>query len=98
MTNTSDLDIKTILRSSAALSATDRVRTLERIYQLEREITEIQRAKRMAEHGLGAVRAMIADDCLALTFQSLGQYRTSIKQAIARETAITKNEMEGNQK
>lgn len=66
-------EIKSALASDEQLPAELRRQAVDRICHLEREIASTQRELRV-------LRSAIANDAHAASFQSLGQYRTSLLQ------------------
>lgn len=77
-------DAKAILSCGEPLTGNQRNLVLDRIHQLERDIASIQHAACVAARDRDALRALIANDGHAMTFQTLGQYRASL-QGVYRE-------------
>lgn len=71
-------DAKTLLCSGTPLTAAGERLVLDRIHQLERDIAIIQRAACVAARDRDALLALIANDGHAMSFQTLGQYRSSL--------------------
>lgn len=90
MTTSNDTsDAKALLCSGPPLTAAHERFVLDRIYQLERDIATIQHEACIAARDRDALLALITNDGHAMTFQTLGQYRSSL---VASHAARKKSE------
>lgn len=72
-----NIDAKRQAKTTPMVPATDLHRATSRISQLEQHLQD--------SHGcLSSLATLVADDCHAATYQSLGQYRNAIKKFIAQ--------------
>lgn len=90
-----DTDIKELLAGAHPIGRPERHLISDRIHQLERDIAAIQHEACVAARDRDALRALIANDLHALTFQSLAQYRASLSK-FAKLGAAINDKSHGN--